>query len=293
MDCCNSFLFLNMIVTICVTGAGTMGRGIALVCAQNGFATFLFDLNNDILEAARIHIHDQVDLLVKKEKISADEAVLIWNRLKFIFNIKDCLADLFIEAIVEDTAAKIALFNQLAAFNKPGVIFATNTSSLSVSLIQQGIAGGQRIAGMHFFNPAPVMKLVEVVSGDETSEDTIRELVDLCKKLGKIAVVCKDSPGFIVNRVARLYYLEAMKLVELGIASIEDIDTVMEVSGFKMGPFRLMDLIGLDINLAVSKSIYEAFNLEPRFQPPVLQEQKVSRGELGRKTGYGFYDYLP
>ena len=144
---------------------------------------------------------------------------------------------------------------------------------------------------MHFFNPAHIMKLVEVVSGSQTAANVAETLMQVCIRMNKTPVLCKDSPGFIVNRVARHYYLEAMKLVELNIATFENVDSIMEASGFKMGPFRLMDLIGMDINLAVSQSLYDAFDHEPRFRPAALQQEKVSKGELGKKTGKGFYSY--
>ena len=196
-----------------------------------------------------------------------------------------------IEAIVEKVSPKVILFNQLAIINTPSTIFATNTSSLSITEIQSAIIHPQRVVGMHFFNPAPVMKLVEVVKGPQTNDTTIQAIYELCINMNKTPVICKDAPGFIVNRVARHYYLEAMHLVEQGIATIENVDTIMEATGFKMGPFKLMDLIGLDVNLAVSKSIYEAFDNEERFAPAALQIDKVSKGELGRKTGKGFYEY--
>ncbi|MEO5889996.1 MAG: 3-hydroxyacyl-CoA dehydrogenase NAD-binding domain-containing protein [Ferruginibacter sp.] len=280
-----------MIKTICVAGAGTMGSGIALVAAQSGFNTLLFDLNSQVLEKAFTTIQINIKQLTDKRKITVEEGRLILKRIHFTSEINDCIADLFIEAIIEKAAEKIKLFNRVATFNKTVSIFATNTSSLPVSIIQAGVNHPERVVGMHFFNPAPIMKLVEVVKGHQTSHATAQSIYELCKAMGKIPVYCNDSPGFIVNRVARHYYLEAMKIVESGFATIENVDALMEASGFKMGPFKLMDLIGIDVNLAVSESIYDAFEQEQRFAPSALQVEKVARGELGRKTGKGFYNY--
>jgi 3-hydroxybutyryl-CoA dehydrogenase len=280
-----------MINNICVIGAGTMGSGIAQVAAQSGFATILFDINDVVLEKAKAGIQKNLDFLTGKEKITAAENAAIFSRIKFAGDIASCIADVFIEAIVEKTGAKVSIFNQLAELNNDAAIFATNTSSLSVSDIQQDIKRPERVAGMHFFNPAPLMKLVEVVKGKQTSDAVAAQIFELCKKMGKTPVMCKDAPGFIVNRVARHYYLEAMKLVENNIATFENVDAIMEATGFKMGPFKLMDLIGMDVNLAVSQSMYEAFDKEERFTPSSIQINKVANGELGRKSGKGFYEY--
>lgn len=280
-----------MINKICVTGAGTMGSGIALCAAQNGFETILFDTNEMVVSNAQKNINKSLDALVEKNKITAEEKSDILQRLIFTVDINDCVAHLIIEAIVEKPEIKISLFNQLAAINNPSSIFASNTSSLSINLLQEGIPNPERVAGMHFFNPAQIMKLVEVVKAKETSDEVIQTIMEVCKHLKKTAVLCIDAPGFIVNRVARHYYLEAMKLVEQGIATFETVDEVMEATGFKMGPFKLMDLIGMDINLAVSTSLYEAFDHEPRFEPSPIQINKVKKGELGKKTGLGFYQY--
>ncbi len=279
------------ISTICVIGAGTMGSGIAQVAAQNGFYTLLFDINKEVLEKAKTSVQKNLQYLVDKQKISAEEKETIYSRIQFITDTNDCLADVVIEAIVEKVEAKVAIFNQLAEINHSEVIFASNTSSLSVSDIQAKIVHPERVVGMHFFNPAPLMKLVEVVKGNQTTDEVAQTIYNLCKELNKTPVMCKDAPGFIVNRVARHYYLEAMKLVENGIATFEDVDTIMEASGFKMGPFKLMDLIGMDVNLSVSQSIYEAFNKEERFKPSPIQIDKVEKGDLGKKTGKGFYTY--
>jgi 3-hydroxybutyryl-CoA dehydrogenase len=251
----------------------------------------LFDINTNVLEKAKTAIQKSLQFLLDKEKISAAEKENIFRRIKFITDTNDCIADIIIEAIIEKVEAKVNIFNQLAELNHSEVIFASNTSSLSISEIQARVQNPQRVVGMHFFNPAQVMKLVEVVKGDQTTDDVAQTVFDLCLQLKKTPVMCKDAPGFIVNRVARHYYLEAMKLVETGVATIEDVDEIMETTGFKMGPFKLMDLIGMDVNLAVSQSLYDACNKAERFKPSPLQIDKVSKGELGKKTGKGFYDY--
>jgi len=280
-----------MIQKICVAGAGTMGSGIALCAAQHNLEVILFDLNEVVLRKAKEHIQKNLTFLVEKNKISMEESTSVLNRISFTNNIQDCKAPLIIEAIIEKPEAKIDLFNQLNAINNTDTIFASNTSSLSINLLQQKIPNPERVAGLHFFNPAQIMKLVEVVKATDTSEKTISTLIEFCETLNKKPVVCIDAPGFIVNRVARHYYLEAMKLVEENIATIESVDEIMEAAGFKMGPFKLMDLIGNDINLAVTQSLYDAFDKEKRFEPSMLQIDKVKAGELGKKTSKGFYEY--
>jgi 3-hydroxybutyryl-CoA dehydrogenase len=279
--------------TICVLGAGTMGSGIAQVAAQSGFSTLLFDVQPEMLDKAKSGIRKNLDYLLNKQKITAEEKEIIFNRIQFVADINSCIADMVIEAIIEKMDAKLALLSQLAVINHPGVIFATNTSSLSVSAIQKNVSHPQRVVGMHFFNPAPLMKLVEVVKGELTSNEVVQATCSLAKQMGKTAVTCIDSPGFIVNRVARPYYLEAMKLVELGLTTPAAADAAMKAAGFKMGPFELMDLIGMDINYAVSQSVYQQMGEPPRLQPSPLQKEKVEQGKLGRKTGEGFYKYNP
>ena len=208
-----------MIITICICGAGTMGSGIAQVAAQSGFSTILFDLDKTVLENAKKSIQENLQYLVDKKKISTGEKQEIFGRIKFTNEISDCTAFVIIEAIVEKEEAKISLFNELANYNNEEVIFATNTSSLSVSKMQEKIPFPQRVIGMHFFNPAYIMKLVEVVKGTQTNDEVVKAVFDICRQMGKTAVLCKDSPGFIVNRVARHYYLESLKIVEEGIAS--------------------------------------------------------------------------
>ena len=256
-----------------------MGSGIAQVTAQAGFTTILFDVNSGMLEKARRGIEQSLDRLVEKEKINAVQKSACLGRIIFTSRVEDCIADLIIEAIIEQKEAKTVLLNQLANINLPSTIFATNTSSLAASDIASAIQHSERVIGMHFFNPAPLMKLVEVVKAQQTSEGTINTITALVNTIGKTPVVCKDVPGFIVNRVARPYYLEAMKLVEQGLATIETVDAVMEATGFKMGPFRLMDLIGMDINFSVSNIVWEALGKPERLQPSIIQKQKVDAGE--------------
>ena len=198
----------------------------------------------------------------------------VLNRLSFTHTIEDCKADIIIEAIIENKEAKIELFNKLASINNAETIFATNTSSISVEEISVATPVASRVAGMHFFNPAPLMKLVEIVATSHTDKQVIETLTSLAKQLGKIPVVCKDAPGFIVNRVARQYYLEALLLVERGLADIETIDAVMEATGFKMGPFKLMDLIGLDVNYSVSNIVWEALRKPERLKPSSDSKRK-------------------
>lgn len=287
----NYALFWGMIKKVCVIGAGTMGSGIALAAAQGNFEVILCDINAAVIDAAKTGIEKNLDFLLNKQKITAAEKESIWQNISFTSTIEDCKADLIIEAIVERLDIKTTLLTQLAAINQAETILASNTSSLSITALQQTIPLPGRVAGLHFFNPAHVMKLVEVVKGEITDDTTTNALIDFCRQINKMPVLCKDAPGFIVNRVARHYYLEAMQLAENEHSSIEDIDAAMEAAGFKMGPFKLMDLIGMDVNLAVSTSLYEAFDKTERFKPSALQIDKVTKNELGRKTGKGFYNY--
>ena len=281
-----------MIKNIAVAGAGTMGSGIALSAALVHLPVVLFDTNENVLAKAQVSIQANLKYLSDKNKISAEESIACFEKVHFTGDISLCKADIIIEAIIEKIDSKISLFTSLNAFNSTDCIFASNTSSLSISELQAGIENPDRVAGLHFFNPAHIMKLVEVIKGTHTSGTTTDALINLCKRLNKTPVLCIDSPGFIVNRIARPYYLEAMKLVENGTASIEDVDAVMEASGFKMGPFRLMDLIGIDINYAVSTSLYNSLYKPARLTPSALQSDKLAKGELGKKTGKGFYNYI-
>lgn len=277
------------ISTICVCGAGTMGSGIAQVAAQAGYATTLFDVNEAILAKSRQQITASLNKFIEKGKITVPERDETLARLQFTAGINNCKAGLIIEAIIEDKAAKAQLFNKLAAINGDDTIFATNTSSLSITEIAALTTVAAKIIGVHFFNPAPLMKLVEVIKTQYTDAALTDAIIAVVTQMGKTPVLCNDAPGFIVNRVARQYYLEALKLVETGVATIETVDAIMEASGFKMGPFKLMDLIGIDVNYAVSNIVWEALDKPERLTPSLLQKQKVDAGELGNKSGKGFY----
>jgi 3-hydroxybutyryl-CoA dehydrogenase len=254
-----------------------MGSGIAQVFAQNGFNTILFDVSEEVLASAKGKI--------KKY------APGVFDNIIFTSSLNKCRAGVIIEAIVENEKIKVDLFNDLIKLNAADTIFATNTSSLSVTAIAEKISQPQQLAGMHFFNPAPLMKLVEIVSTKYTSASTMQFLIRLTEHLGKTPVICNDSPGFIVNRVARPYYLEALHLAEKFNVDFETIDKLAEATGFKMGPFKLMDLIGNDINYSVSCIVHEALGEPERLKPSVIQEKKVKEGNLGRKTGKGYYEY--
>ena len=277
--------------TLCVCGAGTMGSSIAQSAIQSGIYTILYEPNTAVLEKAKTGIEKSLALLVEKGKITPEAKSKALLQIQFTDDIQGLLADVFIEAIVEKPEIKIGLFNQLAEMNHSESIFATNTSSLSVTKIAEGVINPARVIGMHFFNPATIMKLVEVVNTDYTTAATTETIMELAKAMGKTPVLCKDSPGFIVNRVARPYYIESLRLAEEKISSYEQIDKLMEVTGFKMGPFKLMDLIGNDINYAVSSSLYEQLQKPERLKPSSIQQQKVETGELGKKSGKGYYNY--
>jgi 3-hydroxybutyryl-CoA dehydrogenase len=284
-------MLVNEIKTIAVCGAGTMGSGIAQVAAQAGYRTIQFDVNEAMLEKSRADIEKSLVFLVSKEKITESEKNATLGKLLFTNDVSVCKADVIIEAIVEQPEVKAELFQKLHAVNGPDTIFASNTSSLSITMLQGLIANPKRFAGMHFFNPANIMKLVEVVKGEHTAQETVDTIFELSKRMGKVPVHCKDAPGFIVNHVARTYYLEAMHLLEMGYATVETIDEVMEATGFKMGPFKLMDLIGMDVNFSVSQIVWEAMGSPDRLKPSAIQRAKVEAGELGKKTGKGFYSY--
>ena len=276
---------------LCVCGAGTMGSGIAEAAAQHGISVILYDVQPAMLSKASAHIEAGLQQLEAKNRISDAEKKVIFDRIRFTNDLNECRAGIILEAIIEKAEAKSALFAELEKINGPGTLFASNSSSLSIKTIAEQTGFPERIIGMHFFNPAPRMKLVEIIRTSHLSESSIRRIRDLAIQMGKTPVICEDEPGFIVNRVARPYYLEALRLIENDVADAETIDKLTEAAGFKMGPFHLMDLIGNDINYTVSCSLYEALGMPARLKPSPLQALKVEQGNLGRKAGRGFFEY--
>jgi 3-hydroxybutyryl-CoA dehydrogenase len=281
---------MTSIKTVAVIGAGSMGQGIAQSCATAGYHVLLCDVKSEIIEKGILSITKNLDQAVAKGKLIEEKKRDALDKLRPALpeNVK---ADLIIEAVIERLELKKKIFGDLEKTNEPTAVFATNTSSLSVSRIAADLKYPERFVGLHFFNPAHVMKLVEVIAGEKTDAKLILEMTAFVKSLEKIPVTVKDSPGFIVNRVARHYYLESLLLLEEKAADIGTIDALTKSSGFKLGPFELMDLIGNDVNLEVSRQMYEAFGHVKRFKPSRIQEEKVRSGNLGKKTGKGYYDY--
>ncbi len=277
--------------TIGIVGAGTMGQGIAQVCATSGFSVLLYDINGELIQKGLSLIEGSLQASVEKNKLTATQKQEALSRIKSCEKLEHLIADLVVEAAIEKLEVKREIFTLLEKVNSDDCILSTNTSSIPITQIASVLKRADRFAGLHFFNPAHIMKLVEVISGVATSEATINLLKDFSEKLSKTPVLAKDSPGFIVNRVARHYYVEALKILEENAGDVKTIDALMKASGFKMGPFELMDLIGVDTNFSVTSSMYNAFHQDSKFRPSRIQQQKVEAGHLGRKSGKGFYDY--
>ena len=278
--------------TIGIIGAGTMGTGIALSSALAGYDVVLYDISDGFLQRAYKSIGTMMDKSIERGKLAHADANAAAVRIRtttHFDHLKTC--DLVIEAAIEKLGTKQELFSKLSDLCLEECIFASNTSSLSITAIASATKRPQRVLGLHFFNPAHIMKLVEIIRGHETTDDVMYRAEGYIKQLGKVPVLAKDTPGFIVNRVARNFYGEAFRLLGDGIASHEQIDRIMKANGFAMGPFELMDLIGIDVNLAVTESVYHQFFDEPRFRPHLVQQKMVEANRLGKKTGRGFYDY--
>jgi 3-hydroxybutyryl-CoA dehydrogenase len=281
-------------ITIGVIGAGTMGVGIAQVAAQNNARVILIDSNSVALSRAKNNLENTLQKLVSKEKITLERSQEIINGILFTSDFSQVNdASLVIEAIVENLDAKHSVFKQLESIVSESCILASNTSSLSIASIGSILQKPNRIVGIHFFNPAPVMSLVEVIPAVQTDESVLNEAKNIISLWGKKAVIVKDTPGFIVNRVARPFYGEALRIYEEGIADFATIDWAMtEIGGFRMGPFTLMDYIGNDVNYTVTETVFKAFYFDPRFKPSFTQKRHKEAGFYGRKSGRGFYNYI-
>jgi 3-hydroxybutyryl-CoA dehydrogenase len=282
---------INEIKSVGIIGAGTMGQGIAQACASAGFSVLIYDIQPSVVDAALTKIASSLQVLVDKSKITAEEKLVTVSRITSVIEMSSLRCDLIIEAAAENLDIKRKIFSEVERVVNEAAIITSNTSSIPITQISAVLKLSQRFAGLHFFNPAPVMKLVEIIKSGQTSEETVTALQSFCTKLNKQSVLAYDSPGFIVNRVARHFYVESLKLMEENVASFQTIDSLMKNSGFKMGPFELMDLIGVDVNFAVTSSMYNSFHQDPKFRPSRIQQQKVEAGHHGKKSGKGFYDY--
>jgi 3-hydroxybutyryl-CoA dehydrogenase len=275
-----------------VVGAGTMGAGIAQAVAAARYPVVLYDVAEAVLAAARERIFTTLDRGVELGKIEATVAEQARADLRFTTALHQAAeADLVIEAAPEKLALKQEIFAALDAAAAEKTILATNTSSLSIDALAGATGRPDRFVGLHFFNPVHVMQLVEIIRGDLTGEATLGAVSEFVARLGKTAVYCRDTPAFIVNRVARPFYGEAFRLLGEGAATVAAIDRLLKSAGFRMGPFELVDLIGCDVNLDVTRSVYEAFFHDPRYRPHPIQQRMVESGRLGRKSGRGFYNY--
>jgi 3-hydroxybutyryl-CoA dehydrogenase len=274
-----------------VVGAGTMGAGIAQVAALSGYEVVLYDISDEVVARAKERVGQFVHRLVEKGKLAGEDASAALERISPASSLEAMgNAQVIIEAAPERLDVKQQLFRQLEPLVAPETILATNTSTLSVTQLAVVTERPERVAGLHFFNPAPLMPLVEVIAAPATAETVIETLVGLARAMGKKPARCQDVPGFIVNRIARPFHLEGLRLLEQGVADVATLDRLVRAGGFKMGPFELQDLIGIDINFAASHSIYNAFDQAPRFRPSHLQRRQVESGKLGRKSGRGWYE---
>ncbi|AKT50590.1 3-hydroxyacyl-CoA dehydrogenase NAD-binding domain-containing protein [Arsenicicoccus sp. oral taxon 190] len=277
---------------VAVVGAGAMGSGIAQVAAQAGHDVILVDAREGAAQAAVERLGATLGTLAGKGRITQEDADAARSRLSCVDDLRSLPScRLVVEAVVEDLEAKREIFATLASRQDADTILASNTSSLSITAIAEGIAHPERIIGLHFFNPPPLMRLVEVVRGARSGADTMTEAVELMTAWGKTPVRCTSTPGFIVNRVARPFYGEAQRMVQEGICSAATVDEALRQAGFRMGPLELTDLIGQDVNLAVGTSVWEQTDHDPRYEPTAFQQDLVAQGALGRKTGHGVYRY--
>ena len=277
---------------VAVAGAGAMGRGIAQVTALAGYDVVLYDIYPNVLDDALQQIHASVERGLSLKKVSESQAERARQALTTTSELADFAgADLVVEAVPEDLAIKRDLFAKLDDLVAEDAIFASNTSSLSINVLAGTVRRSPRFLGMHFFNPAHIMKLVELIAADDTNDDVVESAVAFVQSLGKTPVRCKDTPAFIVNRVARPFYGEAFRLLGEGVAEVATIDDLMRSIGFRMGPFELIDLVGCDVNFAVTQSVYEAYFHDPKYRPHPIQQRMVEGGRLGRKSGRGFYEY--
>jgi 3-hydroxybutyryl-CoA dehydrogenase len=280
-------------MNISIIGSGTMGSGIAQVAATAGCTVKLFDLNQEALTKSKNALETTLTKLVEKEKIDSIEKSRILNNISYIYTIKDLSdSDLVIEAIVENLEVKRKLFSELENYVSPETILASNTSSLSIASIAASCQKPERVIGIHFFNPAPLMQLVEVIPAVQTSAEVLEKTIQTIFDWKKTVAVAKDTPGFIVNRVARPFYSESLRIYEEGVADFATIDWALKtIGGFRMGPFELMDFIGNDVNYTVTETVFTSFYFDPKFKPSFTQKRLVEAGFLGRKSGRGFYSY--
>lgn len=278
---------------VAVIGSGTMGSGIAQVAATAGCEVKIYDTNLEALSKSKEALESTLSKLVEKEKITGSEKFRITQNIAYVHALGDLShSDLVIEAIVENADIKRKLFSELENYVSPETILASNTSSLSIAFIAASCKKPERVIGIHFFNPAPLMQLVEIIPAVQTSEEVLKTTIQTISNWKKVVAVVKDTPGFIVNRVARSFYSESLRIYEEGVADFATIDWSLKTIGsFRMGPFELMDFIGNDVNYAVTESVFTAFYFDPRFKPSFTQKRLTEAGFFGRKSGRGFYDY--